>query len=92
MIVFQLSVIKVNKKTLTKYVGVARFFLIGGGKTKPQITRKDVIKIFREEGLFTEQKYRRMEDQKPGPGLACNLGFAKEKILEPKVKKISKIV
>ena len=30
-----------------------------------------------------------MEDQKPG--LACNLGFAKEKELEPKVKKISKI-
>ena len=33
-----------------------------------------------------------MENQKPGPGLACNLGFAKEKELEPKVKKISKIV
>ena len=38
------------------------------------------------------QSYRRMEDQKPGPGLARNLGFAKEKGLEPKVKKISKIV
>ena len=33
-----------------------------------------------------------MEDQKPGPGLACNLGFAKEKRLKSKVKKISKIV
>ena len=33
-----------------------------------------------------------MEDQKPGPVLAYNLGFAKEKKLEPKVEKISKIV
>ena len=33
-----------------------------------------------------------MEDQKPGPGLACNLGFAKENGLKPKSKKISKIV
>ena len=32
------------------------------------------------------QRYRRMEDQKPGPRLACNLGFANEKGLEPKVK------
>ena len=63
-----------------------------GGKTKPQITRNDVFKIFRKKGLFTGQRYRRMEDQKPGPGLACNLGFAKEKGLERKVKKISKIV
>ena len=39
-----------------------------------------------------EQRYRRMEDQKPGPGLVCNLGFAREKELEPEVKKISKIV
>ena len=28
----------------------------------------------------------------PEPRLVCNLGFAKEKELEPKVKKISKIV
>ena len=33
-----------------------------------------------------------MEDQKPGPELVCNLGFAKEKGLELKAKKISKIV
>ena len=38
------------------------------------------------------QRYRRMEDQKLGLGLACNLGFAKEKELEPKDKKISKIL
>ena len=63
-----------------------------GGKTKPQITRNDVFKVFRKKGLFTGQRCRRMEDQKLEPGLACNLGFAKEKGLKPKVKKISKIV
>ena len=36
-----------------------------------------------------EQSYCKMEDQKLGPGLACNLDFAKEKGLEPKVKKFS---
>ena len=34
------------------------------------------------------QKYRKMEDQKSAPGLACNLDFAKGKGLEPKVYKI----
>ena len=38
------------------------------------------------------QRYRRMEDQKPGPGLACTVDFAKGKGLEPKVKKISYVV
>ena len=37
------------------------------------------------------QKYRRMEDQKSGSGLACSLDFAKGKELEAKVKKVSKI-
>ena len=36
------------------------------------------------------QRYRKMEDQKSG--LASNVDFAKEKGLEPKVKKISKVV
>ena len=50
-----------------------------------------VIKIFRKEGLFTGQRYRRMEDQKPGLGSACNLDFAKERRLEPKVKRFPKL-
>ena len=61
------------------------------GEAKSQITRNDVIKIFLKEELFTRQRYRRMEDQKPVPGLACNMGFAKEKGLEPKVKKFPKL-
>ena len=89
MIVFQSNVIKVNKKTLMRYIDGARIF-VRGGEAKPQITDQDVIKIFRKEGLFTRQRYSKMEDQNPGPGLACNLGFAEEKALEPKVKKISK--
>ena len=36
-------------------------------------------KFFQKRDIFTGQRYRRMEDQKLGPGLACNLGFAKEK-------------
>ena len=82
-----------QQKTLTRYIGVARILLGGGGgEAKRQITGNDVIRIFRKEELFTGQRYSRMEDQKPEPGLACNLGFAKEKELEPKVKKISKVV
>ena len=38
------------------------------------------------------QRYRKIEDQKPGPGLECNLDFAKEKELETYLKKISKMV
>ena len=38
------------------------------------------------------QRYRKMEDQKWGPGLACNLDFVKWKGLEPKVEKIFKIL
>ena len=38
------------------------------------------------------QRYRKMEDQKPGPRLAWNLDFAKGKGLKPKFKKIAKIV
>ena len=90
MIVFQSNVIKVNKKTLTRYISVARIF-DRGERSNRKITRNDVIKIFRKEGLFTGQRYRRLEDQKPGPGLACNLGFDGEKGPEPKLKKISKI-
>ena len=56
------------------------------------MTLNDVFNFFQKEGLFTGQRYRRMEDQKPGPGLACSLSFAKEKGLESIVKTISKIV
>ena len=38
-----------------------------------------------------EQRYNRMEDQKPKPGLACNQDFAQEKGIEQKVKKISNL-
>ena len=60
MIVFQSSVIEVNKKTLTRYTGVARIFE-WGGEAKLQITCNDVINIFREEGLFTEQRIKRIK-------------------------------
>ena len=38
------------------------------------------------------QRYRRMEDQKPGPGLTCNLGFClKKKDLNLKFKRFPKL-
>ena len=46
---------------------------------------------FFEEGLFTRQRYHAMKDQKARPGLTCNMGFAKEKGLQPKFKRFSKL-
>ena len=37
------------------------------------------------------RKYRRMEDQKPGPSLACTLDFAKGKELNQKVKRFPNV-
>ena len=36
--------------------------------------------------LFLGQRYRRKEDQKPGPGLALNQDFVTGRGLKPKVK------
>ena len=47
-------------------------FLIG----RAQITCNDVFKHFRNEALFTGQRYCKMEDQKPSPGLARYQDFA----------------
>ena len=47
--------------------GEPGFFVEGA-----QITCNDVFKHFRNEALFTVQRYRKMEDQKPWPGLARN--------------------
>ena len=60
---------------------------------KLQITRNDVIRNFRKKILYVGQRYRRIEDLKPGePGLLSNLDFAKGERLEPTVKNVSKIV
>ena len=37
------------------------------------------------------QRYRRMEDQKSGPGLSYNLEFAKGKDLNQKLKRFPKL-
>ena len=83
MIVFQSNVIKVKKKTFTRYIGVARIF---NWRAKPQITRNDVIEFFRKEELYMEQRYLKMEEEKSGPGLAYNLDFAKGKDLNQKFR------
>ena len=38
-----------------------------------------------ERRIFVGQRYRRMEDQKPWPGLALNREFSKGRGLKPKV-------
>ena len=54
-------------------ISVARNLFRGG---KPQIIYSDVVRNFRKEGLLMGQRYRRMENQKPEPGLACSQDFA----------------
>ena len=38
------------------------------------------------------KRYRRMENQKPGRGLACKLDFAKGKDLNQKLKRFPKLL
>ena len=65
------------------YINVAKIFdWVSGPNGK--LHAMTLSKFF-EKRLFIEQRYRRMEDQKPGFGLASNLDFAKGKGLEPKV-------
>ena len=65
---------------MTRYTGVARIFDWWGGRHQS----------FSKRGLFMGQRYPKMEDQKSGIGLTCNLDFAKGKGLEPKVNKFPK--
>ena len=52
----------------------------------PQIICNDVIRNFQKVKIFMRQKYRRIENEKPGPGLAHNHYVTKGRKLEPKVK------
>ena len=63
------------------------------------MTCNDVIRNFRKRNFFRKgqrnfrkgQRYRRMYDQKPWPGLALNEEFSKGRALKPKVMKIRKL-
>ena len=55
------------------------------GGPKPQINAMTSSKIF-ERGFFVGQKYPRMEDQKPWPGLVRNQDFAQGKGLKTSAK------
>ena len=68
---------------------VAKIFDWGEGG-KPHLTCDD--RNIRKEGLFVEQRFRRMEDQMPVSVLAHNQDFAKRRGLEAKVEKYSKNV
>ena len=60
-----------------------------GGKTA--LHSNDVPRNFRKVGLLIAQRYHRMEDQKPGPWLACYLGLAERVGFEQKLKCFSKM-
>ena len=55
----------------------------GGGANQKSHAMKS-SEIF-ERGMFVGQRYRRMEDPKPWPGLALNREFSKGRGLKPKV-------
>ena len=59
-------------------------FLLGGANHK--LHAMTPSKIFKR-GTFFGERYRRMEDQKPWPGLALKQGFAKGRGLKPTVEK-----
>ena len=59
------------------------FWLGGGGANQKSHAMKS-SEIF-ERGIFVGQRYRRMEDQKPWPGLALIREFSKGRGLKPKV-------
>ena len=56
--------------------------MIGGAKQKSHAMKSS--EIF-ERGIFAGQRYRKMEDQKPWPGLALNREFSKRRRLKSKV-------
>ena len=65
-------------------IGVARIFDWGGGGPNQKLHAMKLSEIF-ERGIFVGQRYRRIKDQKPWPGLALNREFSKGRGLKPKV-------
>ena len=64
-------------------IGVARIFDLGEGANQKSHAMKS-SEIF-GRGIFVGQRYRRMEDQKPWPGLVLHREFSKGRGLKPKV-------
>ena len=64
-------------------IGVAKIFDWGVSNQKSHaMTSSEIF----ERGTFCGQRYRRMEDQKPWPGLALNQESSNGRALKPKVK------
>ena len=70
-------------------LNLARIFGSGEGPGHKSYSMNST-KFLNKKGRFIGQRFRRMEDQKPGPWLACNLGFAKED-LNQKLKRFRKL-
>ena len=71
---------------MTKHIGVARIFDWGGGGGGANHKSHGRHQNFSKRGFSMGLRYHRMEDQKQGPGLACNLDLAEKKELESKLK------
>ena len=84
MIGFQSSVIKVHKKILARYIGEARIFDWGERPNRKSHVMTS-SKFFEKMDFYRTKNTVEMDYQKLGPGLACNLDFAKQKGLEPKI-------
>ena len=88
--------IKINKKNINEVHKRSQDFWLGG-EVKPKSHVMTLLNFFEKNfffekrRIFSGQRYRRMEGQKRRPGLAYSLGFAKEKGLEPKLKRFPKL-
>ena len=74
---------KFNPKCKVLNIGVARIFDLGAQtRNYMQMTLSEIF----ERETFMRQRYCRVKNQKPWPGLALNQDFAKEGGLKPKAK------
>ena len=78
------------EKTLTRYIGVAKIFDWEKGQNANHT--QYLNQIFSKRGPYYGSKIPYNGGSEAGPRLACNLDFAKEKGLRPKVKNISETV
>ena len=75
--------LKLTKKHLQDAYAQPKFLIGGEGQTTYHSQWGN--QNFSKREIFMGQRYRKMEQQKLGPGLECNLDFDKRKRLEPKV-------
>ena len=89
MIDFQSNVAKVNKKTYTRYVSVARIFDWGEGRPNHKSHFMTSSKFFEKRNFLRHKDI--VEWRIKSRNLGWHLGFAKEKDLNLKFKRFTKL-